>query len=149
MRSDATRARRARFLRGAAFGSVLVCASLLGWSCGRIESARQLNAQNDLHFAMVTIAEFRASHGRLPETAELAGLIPKDVLVDPWGDKLVYVPIRDGNVEHYVVLSLGSDRKLDVPSPRAYIGSPSRSVAGKFDSDIVVVDGEYVRNAGK
>jgi hypothetical protein len=129
--------------------SLFVLASLRSVACGRVERGHQVRAQGDLQYVVAAIEGFREEHGSPPNRAELADRIGNEQLVDVWGWPIQYSAYSRSHADHYVLASSGRDGKLDVDALENYLNAKPEDVAGQYDRDIVVVDGQFVRNAGK
>lgn len=68
---------------------------------------------------------------------------------DAWGSQvIVHVESRDERVV-YVLVSCGSDRKLDLPKVQDYFFMAPHDIHGQGEKDIVFRDGEPITRAGK
>ncbi len=118
-------------------------------ACERLDRGRQIQTQGRLQVVESNIAQFRSEQGRLPSTSELKSLCDKKVLEDAWGFAFKYELHEVDGVAHYVLASTGKDGELDVDQAASYIGAEPTNVDYDPASDIVIVDGRFVRNAGK
>jgi len=109
----------------------------------------QVSAQGDLQTIAATVEQFRASKGTLPSPDSLRKILGQRAERDPWGNAYAYVVYQRQEGEHFVIVCLGADGKLDVASPELYLNSKETTVAYQYSRDIVVVDGSFVQNAGK
>jgi hypothetical protein len=141
---DWTRVRR-EVIAVAFLGSAWVVTA----SCERLERGKQVRAQGELQYLVGTIEQLRAKSQALPRPAELQTVVDRSRLIDPWGNSIRYELITEGGGEHYVLVCSGADGKLDEVNFLNYLHAIPQDVSYHMNSDIVVVDGKFVRNAGK
>jgi hypothetical protein len=132
-------------LVGLAVATCLLAAN----GCSRIERGKQVRAQGALQYLIAVIENHYETAGSIPSLGELQGLVDSERLRDPWGEKIRYEVFSDSDRPRYVLASLGSDKTLDVGDIRDYLVAAPEDIAYEVDRDIVVVDGIFVRNAGK
>lgn len=126
---------------------VVGCAFIVG--CERIDRGKQVRAQGQLQYLSAKI-EARREEGRPLLTAEeFRSTFESNRLEDPWGRTFRYERFVSSAGERYVLASMGADGVLDVPKLAVYLSATRQDVAYMPDRDIVVVDGEFVRSAGK
>lgn len=142
------RQRRPSF-EGVYWASLLLFVSVLILGCGRVERGHQVRTQGDLQYLVPAIEGFREEHGFPPTPADLAERVGDERLVDVWGRPIQYATYARSDADHYVLASLGRDGRLDVDFLEDYLDAEPGDVSGQYDRDIVVVDGRFVRNAGK
>jgi hypothetical protein len=68
---------------------------------------------------------------------------------DGWGHELLYLVTAAQRGPSYVLVSLGSDGKLDVSDPVEYFNAPPSRIVDEPWRDIVFRDGKQVTLAGK
>ena len=124
---------------------LLVCCA----SCGRLDRGRQVQTQGRLQIVRSEIVQFLDERGRMPSYQELELLCDNSVLKDAWGYDLRYEVHELDGVSHYVLASAGKNGELEVDALASYIGVAPANVDYEPNSDIVIVDGRFVRNAGK
>jgi hypothetical protein len=114
-----------------------------------MERGKQVRAQGALQYLITVIENHRETTGSIPSLSELRRLVDSGRLQDPWGEMIRYEVFSVSDGRRYVLASVGSDNKLDVGDLRDYLVAAQDDVAYDFGRDIVVVDGVFVRNAGK
>lgn len=125
----------------------IACAVSAG--CGPLERGKQIRAHAQLQY-LSALVEAHTSKGRpLPTPEDLRERAGTTRFMDPWGGNILYRRLQGPSGSHYILACLGSDHKLDVERLTDYIGAASEHVGGDASRDIVVVDGRFVRNAGK
>jgi len=67
---------------------------------------------------------------------------------DSWGNKIIFLPNGRRELFKYVVISPGSDGKLEKTVPE-YFSMKTVNIRGSWAADIVFQDGEAVTLAGK
>ena len=128
---------------------VIASACLMTVSCERINRGKQVRAQADLQYLVAMIERSREITRAFPRPTELQRVVGPDRLEDPWGNAILYGLTTEGGQEHYVLVCVGADGRLDEASLENYVDASARDVSYEMNSDIVVVDGKFVRNAGK
>jgi hypothetical protein len=68
---------------------------------------------------------------------------------DQWGNPFVLVVKERGPSYSYLLISYGSDGRLDVASPDLYFTEEEELILGHPERDIVFRDGLPLKNAGK
>lgn len=67
---------------------------------------------------------------------------------DVWGNEIQFL-ISPENPHSFLLISLGSDGKLDIPDPHFYFNDKPRNIIGQLERDIIFRDGVAVTDAGK
>lgn len=68
---------------------------------------------------------------------------------DDWGHEFVFYCNDDPKDFHYILLSKGSDNKMDLANIVEYMNAGEVDVHGKAEKDIVFRDGKCITRAGK
>ena len=68
---------------------------------------------------------------------------------DAWGSHILYRSIKGASKFSYIIISLGSDKKLDVNNINDYFKLRKVDISGNGSHDIVFRNGEAITNAGK
>ena len=126
---------------------VLGCAFITG--CQRIERGKQVRAQGQLQYLSAKIEAKRDEGGSLLTAEEFRAAFDSSRLEDPWGRTFLYERFAAPSGERYVIASMGADGILDVAELAVYLSASREDVAYTPERDIVVVDGEFIRSAGK
>ena len=101
------------------------------------------------------IRRFKQVSGHLPASDEFVAAVARlragwpDPTRDSWGRALRYARVGDGVSARYILVAVGRDGRLDVARLEDYLHASPANVNGAHDRDLVVVDGEFVRIAGK
>lgn len=114
---------------------------------------RQLNQQlptfANLQSASIEIERLR--HAKNAPDASTAQAILERYFKhgrDVWGNKILY--LEDMNLGRgFLLVSPGSDHKLDVRDPMLYFTAKPRNIIGQLERDIIFRNGEAVTDAGK
>lgn len=96
------------------------------------------------------LEDAKAQHqGRLRdvEATRIIGLVQGGR--DRWNDKFIYSSRQVGGSFSYVLVSPGSDRRLESQDPGVYFAMPESEIHGNPARDIVFRDGNPVTLAGK
>ena len=125
----------------------VACALFAG--CGRMERGRQIRAQAQLQYLSALIEAHSSKGHPLPTLDELREMTDASRFTDPWGGSILYRRLQGPSGSHYILACLGSDHELDVKRLTDYVDADSEDVAYIASRDIVLVDGRFVRNAGK
>ncbi len=118
-------------------------------SCGRLERTKQIAAQAKLQYLTSVIEKELGASGHLLSQEELSQRVDAARLQDPWGEQIIYEPYLDNDGGRYILVITGSDRRLDVSTVGEYLLARPERIAEEPKRDVVVVDGQFVRNAGK
>lgn len=128
---------------------IVVLAFTLSAGCGRMERGKQIRAQAQLQYLSALIENHCSEGQPLPTLEELRSMTDAGRFTDPWGNDIQYELLESPSGNHYILASLGSDRTLDVERLSDYIGADPEDVEYDASSDVVLVDGRFIRNAGK
>jgi hypothetical protein len=129
--------------------SALLLVFLGSIGCQRVDRARQVRTHGKLQYLRAVVDDDVRQNGELPSLEQLRRLVSPADLLDAWGRPIVYDRFLSSGRARYVLASFGSDGKLDVGELKEYLDSAEERVDGCAECDIVVVDGSFVRNAGK
>lgn len=125
--------------------------AILSVGCnGYRQLKEQLPTFANLQDAAIHIERVATETGALPTTEEARKIVAEHLedAKDLWGSEILYVA-RTSPKQSFLLISLGRDRKLDVPDPSVYFGLESTMIVGDLNRDIVFRDGVAVTNAGK
>ena len=112
--------------------------------------ARQLRTYTNMQAIVGRIEEFRLVNGDKNLDALVSAFIKTEGEGrDEWGNSFIYKSRRDSSGFAYLLVSWGSDGSLDVASVDQYFHAPQESVSGKFERDIVFLNGSALKRAGK
>lgn len=128
---------------------LLILSIALTTGCQRIQRGRQIRAQGELQYLTAMIESRRKDGGSLMSADEFRTAFDSRRREDPWGREYLYERFVSSAGERYVLASRGADGVLDVAELSGYLSAIREDVAYMPERDIVVVDGEFVRNAGK
>lgn len=124
------------------------------FSCGISDVPSQIRTEGNMQTFVQRINNFNEERGRLPTEKEFRAEIANfgdnnSEVLDGWGQTYHYETLVLGDNENYILASYGRDGKRDVSDVREYLNMENQDVSGKYDSDIVVINGEYVLSAAK
>ncbi len=113
-------------------------------SCGAYEQLHRqtptfANMQNISRNIEVVVSE----KGHITESAAMNIIAEYNEGQDGWGTPYIFKS-RNQPEFSYIVVSLGSDRVLDVGNIDAYFELAETDIVGQFARDIVFRDGKYV-----
>ena len=131
-----------KFLALLSIGSLLV-------ACRPYEQYRQTQTIANMQAIINLIDDATRAH-RVPSKAVIDSCIHSVADgKDAWGnDFLIYFRTANGQWS-YVLISRGSDGRLDSPNPAAYFAMTPHEVWSDPTRDIVVRDGDFITRAGK
>jgi hypothetical protein len=123
-------------------------------SCQVADVPRQIRTEGNIQTFVQRIKNFSGERGRLPTEnefrTEIANFGDNNAeVLDGWGRKYHYKTVTVGENENYIVASYGRDGERDVNDFMDYLNIEEKDVSGKYDSDIVAVNGIYVLSAAK
>ncbi len=116
-------------------------------NCNRLERGKQIQTQARMQEIRQVIINYTNENDRLPDGGDLKTTI--DNMEDAWGREILYQLDNIDDVSRYVIVSLGSDGKLDLQRIADYYDREPNDVGGMPEMDIVIVDGCFINNAGK
>jgi hypothetical protein len=135
-------------LRGCPF---LILLALTLVDCGFYDSyqrAKQVRTYADLQTLARRIDQVLAEHSL--SSAEAEGILQEvNDGRDAWGNRFIFRSKAVRGKFSYLLISLGSDRRLDVEDEGAYFTAPVSRVHGESEQDLVFRDGQAVTLAGK
>lgn len=108
---------------------------------------------------LATWVNMKSSSAYIDEYIEKKGAIEKgeeeklfnelSYKIDEWNNKLILLCKWDNGNFHYVLISKGSNGKLDLENMNDYFILPSIAIHDMPAHDIVIRDGNYITDAGK
>jgi len=128
----------------------LVIAALVLAGCyNPLQRTRQIRSFETIKLVCQRLEELRVkSGGTVPEQEFSAAVRSIRNGQDEWGQPVLF-SIRTAPAFSYVVVSTGSDRRLDVNSMGDFFSMAKVDIRGSTKRDIVFRDGEAITNASK
>ena len=128
---------------------LLLALALVG--CGFYDAyqrAKQVRTYADLQTLARRIDQVFAEHPL--SSAEIEGILQEvNDGRDAWGNRFIFRSRVVRGKSSYLLISLGSDGRLDVEDASAYFSAPMSRVHGHSGRDLVFRDGQAVTLAGK
>lgn len=112
------------------------------------QRAKQVRTYTDLQTLAHRIDQGLAEHSLSSAEAENILQQVNDGR-DAWGNRFIFRSKSDRGKFSYLLISLGSDGRLDVEDADAYFTVPISHVHGNSERDLVFRDGQAVTLAGK
>ena len=126
----------------------LFAMSLFLCGCRAYEEAhRQLPTFADMQDAAFQIQDHIDIHGEIGNEEAMRIVSLRNSGLDRWGSPIVFVSRKNESGFSFVLVSFGSDRKLDVTDINQYFLQPRENIVGKLSRDIVFRDGQWVTAA--
>jgi hypothetical protein len=128
----------------------------LAAACG-FTGCRALDLYEHLHRQLPTFADMlnisrqitEAAPGGVPAEADVQRIVKRyNEGADRWGTRFVFHARREP-APGYLLVSLGADRQLDVPSIDEYFQLERQDITDDPDRDIVFRDGEAITIAAR
>jgi hypothetical protein len=141
------------------FGTLVLPAGILllvgaGTGCFFVDAyqrAKQLRTYTNMQSICGNIRESRLEHGGTIDDATIEEILQSEAGgFDEWGHRLAYNSRRsEAGAVSYLLVSYGSDGKLDIEKIDGYYWAQPGSVVGHPERDIVFKDDVPLRGAGK
>jgi hypothetical protein len=129
--------------------AVVVAALVTVGGCRAYQRAKQVRSVANMQGVCALIERDKEEHRPIDEERirTLVGQVAGGR--DGWGNEIL-VATRDTPAgRRYVLVSRGSDGRLDVDTPARYFDQTPTDVREDAGKDIVFIDGKEVTNAGK
>lgn len=105
--------------------------------------SRQIPTFADLYSSADELQLLVEKHGSVSDAEAYRIIRKRNSGLDSWGNPIVF-RAKSSPQFSFLLLSLGSDGKLDVDDIESYFSHPREVIVGQFDRDIVFRDGKPV-----
>jgi hypothetical protein len=120
-------------------------------ACSDLDRIRQIRTVADMQTIIAKIEQIRANDPEFPTDSAKVRKVISSIAGgrDAWRHEFLYLARPTSRGVSYVLVSLGSDGKLDVAQLTAYFNTPEQVIHDMPWKDIVFRDGHPITRAGK